>query len=643
MNPFEKNYLNRKAQTEKNVGIEDTFIHNPDPDAAALDDEREPINFRMLLIVIIIPFLFLGFRLYFLQSVKGSEYKALAEGNKLRATATIAPRGLILDKTGKVIASNMPNFEVDAVPADLPNDPQVLDAQLTQVASVLGLDKNVLGSQVSSYDRKSYQTQVLVPSIPKDQALVLISKNSNLKGISVENDPIRDYKDPQVFAPVVGYTGKITQDELDSHKGQGYLFNDFIGKTGLEIQYENYLRGISGQKQYEIDASGNVKKTLADLPSSPGSNIKLNIDYDLQKVIYDSLSAQLAKSHLTKGAAVATNPKTGQVLALVSIPSYDNSLFAKGIPQTEYSKLINNPDHPLLNRVISGQYPPGSTVKPMMALAGLTEGIVKPDTKILDDGVIRVGSFTFYGYNHSGLGVMDVYTAIARSSDIYFYTVGGGRAGTAIPQGLGPDRIATWLRKFHLGSPLGIDLPGEKGGLVPDPAWKEQAKNEQWFLGDTYHYSIGQGDLLVTPLQVNSWTATIANGGTVYQPYIVDQVTDKTGTVLKQNSPTILAKGQFNPEFIKIVQQGMRDTVLPGGTATSLNSLGMPISGKTGSAQFDPRNLSLTHAWFTSYAPSDNPQIALTVLVEAAGEGSTYSVPVTKLVYQWWVQNRLNK
>jgi penicillin-binding protein 2 len=259
----------------------------------------------------------------------------------------------------------------------------------------------------------------------------------------------------------------------------------------------------------------------------------------------------------------------------------------------------------------------------------------------LDDRVIRVGAFTFYGYEHGGLGLMDIYSAIARSSDIYFYTVGGGNLKTGFA-GLGPERIAAWFRKFNLGKTLGIDLPGEKPGLVPDPDWKESVKKERWFLGDTYHESIGQGDVLTTPLQVNSWTATVANGGKVMQPYILDEVEGKDGQVLAKGSPKVLAENIFDPKVVKIVQDGMRQTVTEG-SGRSLNDLPIPVSAKTGTAQFDARNLTRYHAWFTSYAPSDNPQIAITVLVEGGGEGYAVAGPVAKAGYAWWAENRWKK
>jgi penicillin-binding protein 2 len=276
-----------------------------------------------------------------------------------------------------------------------------------------------------------------------------------------------------------------------------------------------------------------------------------------------------------------------------------------------------------------------------MAVAGLTEGVITPQTKILDDGVIRVGTYTFYGYEHGGLGIMDVASAIAKSSDIYFYTVGGGNAKTGFV-GLGPVKIANWFRKFNLGKTLGIDLPGEKPGLVPDPDWKQSVLDSSWYLGDTYHESIGQGDVLVTPLQINSWTATIANGGKIMQPYLLDEVDDKDGKVLAKGQPKVLAENIFDPKNIKIVQDGMRQTVTDG-SGRSLNTLPIEVSAKTGTAQYDAKNLSKYHAWFTSYAPSSNPQIAITVLVEGGGEGYAVAGPVAKAAYEWWAANRYNK
>jgi penicillin-binding protein 2 len=639
--PFAIKSLKRKIKSAKKLQFEETFMDLQNEDADVLDDEREELNYRMLGTLVFICLAILFARIFYLQALHGAAYKALAEGNKLRVQYVLAPRGLLLDKYGKVIASNIPNFELTVVTSDLPKDKTEFQARLMQVSQIVGLDVTELADDIGKMRVNSFQAQTLVQDITKDQALILIAKQAELKGFVVQNNAIRDYKDPLVFTHLVGYTGKITADELSKHEDTEYALNDYIGKTGLEYQYEQYLRGIPGKRQAEIDAQGHFKRTLVEVPAQPGSNLKLNIDADLQKELYHALVQTMRLGSAKKAAAVATNPKTGQVLALVSLPSFDMNMFARGITHEEYSKLLNDPNNPLLDRVVSGTYPPGSTIKPVMATAALSEGVITPQTKILDDGVIRIGSFTFYGYERSGLGLMDIYSAIAKSSDIYFYTVGGGNPKSNI-QGLGPERIATWFRKFHLGQSLGIDLPSEKSGLVPDPGWKKKIKKESWYLGDTYHESIGQGDVLVTPLQINSWTATVANGGKVMQPYILDEVESKDGKILARGQPKVLTENIFDPNVIKIVQDGMRQTVTIG-SGRALGSLSVEISGKTGTAQFDARDLNRTHALFTSYAPSNDPQIALTILVEAGGEGHAVAVPIAKQVYQWWIENRYNK
>jgi penicillin-binding protein 2 len=638
--PFALNSTtDRKVRMGKNLSFDEAFLDAQAEDPRVLDDEREHLNYRFLFVILLTCFAVLFFRLFFLQMVRGGEYRELAEGNKLRVQYILAPRGLILDRYGKTIAGNTPSFELVVVPSDLPKNEFDFQEELILVSQIIERSPGEIQEMIGKMDRNSYSSYTLLENITKEQALILISRSGELSGFSIQDNAIRDYKDSNVFAHVIGHTGKVTQDELSGH--QDYLLNDYIGKSGLELQYEQFLRGIPGKRQVEVDAQGNLKKTLAEVPATLGLNLKLNIDYELQKKIYDSLLEVMGRGKAKKAAAVATDPQTGRVLALVSLPSFDNNMFARGIKTDEYNQLLNDPNFPMINRVVDGTYPPGSTVKPMLATAALTEGVVKPNTKILDDGVIRVGSYTFYGYDHSGLGLMDIYSAIAKSSDIYFYTVGGGNAKTNFT-GMGPEKVAEWYRKFYLGQKSGIDLPYEKTGLVPDPQWKLATRDEKWYLGDTYHFSIGQGDLLVTPLQVNNWTATIANGGRIMQPFILDEVVDNAGRAIKEIQPKVLTDHVASPEIIKIVQDGMRQTVTLG-SARSLNTLPIEISGKTGSAQFDAKDLSRLHAWFTSYAPSSNPQIALTILVESGGEGSSVSVPVAKMVYEWWAQNRYNK
>ena len=637
-NPFQVSSIGRKFKRGKNLSFDEAFLDMKSEEPEILDDEKESLNYRMLLALVFFGLCILGLRLIFLQVIKGPEYQALAEGNKLRTQYVLAPRGLILDRFGEVIAANVPSFEVVVLSPDLPKDLVEFKSNLTKVSEILARSYDELLEKIKVMDQNSYQAQTLVEDITKEQALILIGQGGELKGFGVQNNPIRDYKEAPIFAHLSGYVGKITEEELTANQNQGYILNDYIGKTGIEYQYENYLRGSLGKRQTEIDAGGNFKKTLAEVPAVAGRNVGLNIDFGLQKQIYESLIRMMKSRGTKRAAAVAINPQTGEVLALLSLPAFDNNSFAKGISNDDYQAIINDANTPLLNRVVSGAYPPGSTIKPMLAVAALTEGVVTPQTKILDDGVIFVGAYSFYGYERTGLGVMDIYSAIARSSDIYFYSIGGGNPKSVVKEGLGPERIAEYFRKFHLGQTLGIDLPNEKPGLVPDPAWKDQVRGESWYLGDTYHESIGQGDVLTTPLQVNSWTATIANGGKIMQPYLLKEVKDKNGQAVALGKPQVLAENIFDPKFIKVAQDGMRQAVTDG-SARALAGLSLAIAGKTGTAQFDARNLSLTHAWFTSYAPANDPQIALTILVESGGEGSTTAGPIAKKNYHFFYSN----
>lgn len=644
MSPFDlkTEFNKRNINSRKELSFDEILFDVRLDEPEQVESERENINYRVLALLLLLFFAALLGRIYYLQAMKGQDYRVIAEGNKLRNQYILAPRGLILDRHGNTIVSNTPSFELVAIPNELPKEEGDLNFKLTAIAEITGAPLDELKAEVSKLDRKSPHPATLVQNLAKDPALVLIGRKDDFKGFSVQNNPIRDYKDPVVFSHLVGYTGKITEEELAQRGDQAYLLNDYIGKTGLEVQYENYLKGVPGSNQTEINAQGDFSKTLPVVPAQPGNNLKLNVDYDLQKVIYDAAQTIMAKSESRKGAIVASDPRSGQIQAFVSMPGFDNNMFARGIKSGEYSDLLNDPAVPLLNRVVSGTYPPGSTVKPMLAIAALSEGIVKPDTKIMDDGVIRVGSYTFYGYRREGLGLMDIYSAIARSSDIYFYTIGGGSAKSNIKEGLGPDRLASWYRKFNLGAILGIDIPNEKTGLVPDPEWKQRVKKEPWYLGNTYHYSIGQGDLLATPLQINSATATIANGGKIMQPYLVDEIVTSDGQTVHKNQPRVIQENFLDSQNVKVAQDGMRQTVTVG-SARSLDTLPVQIAGKTGTAQFDARDLSLTHAWFTSYAPFNDPQIALTILIEGAGEGSSVAVPIAKEVYAWWAQNRYGK
>ena len=407
---------------------------------------------------------------------------------------------------------------------------------------------------------------------------------------------------------------------------------DYIGKTGVEYGYEKNLRGVNGKQEVEVDSAGNIQKDFGITEPVPGSDLVLGIDADLQKKLQDSLQAKLDETGTKTAAAVAIDPRNGEILAMVNLPSYDNNLFAKGISADDYQKLMSDPDKPMFNRSISGEYPPGSTFKPLVAAAALQEGTITPSTTLDCPAAINIGSYSFPDWKTHGL--TDVRKAIAESVDIFFYAVGGGWNNITA---LGIDKIHEYADKFGLGRKLGIDIPGEASGLIPTQQWKQDKIGERWYLGDDYHCAIGQGFVTATPLQLANYIAAIANGGTVFQPHFVDLIKKVDGSVEKVN-PVVLNKNFISSANLQVVREGMRQTVLSG-TAQPLKDLPVEVAGKTGTAQFGSGN-EREHGWFVSFAPYNNPTIAMAVLVEGGGEGFSTAEPVTHDVYQWYFGGR---
>ncbi|MDP3994045.1 MAG: penicillin-binding protein 2 [Candidatus Doudnabacteria bacterium] len=597
----------------------------------------------------ILAFISIGARLYYLGITEHSYYREISEGNRLRVEYLPAPRGAVYDRYGEVLAGNRPSFELVATPLDLPKDQLEQENVIARVAAIIGAPADEVKKILTQDQSVSFQSVLIKQNISREQALIFNEQARELPGFRVVNTPIRDYKSPLALSHVLGFVGKISAEEYEQYSPQGYLFNDSLGKTGLEQVYEDYLRGVFGQRQVEVDARGIIKKVFGEKSSLPGLNLHLNIDYGLQQTIYDSLQGRLRALGRKRAAAIAMDPRNGQILAYVSLPAYDNNLFAEGISPTDYGRLVSDLNQPLFNRAISGTYPPGSTVKPMVAAAALSEGIITDKTVIQDDGYIVIKNIYggpdsfFYGYGRRALGLMDVRRAIALSSDIFFYIMGGGYEPEKI-EGLGIERLAEYYRKFKIHEKLGIDLPGEKEGLVPTPAWKKERFGDdpnlsRWYLGDTYHAAIGQGDLLASPLHVLSWTATIGNGGTTYEPQIVNRIEDNNGGIVARLEPKALSTLDIDPKYIQIAREGMRQAVTEG-TARSLNSLSITSGAKTGTAQFDAKNPLRSHAWFAAFAPYENPEIAVVVLIEDGGEGGINSVPVVKDALDWWSKNR---
>lgn len=612
--------------------IEDYLLTATEGEAARMEKPFEKRQLQFFWWIIIAALTILGARVFYLNVIKGSYYQEVAQGNRIRSIAIKAPRGKIMDRFGDVLVNNIPSVDLVIVPADLPPDKNEEKRITTDLAGIFNINEEEIIGKIESVDKASVSPLLLKENISQDELLIFTERSHEFPGVATEKTAVRDYASGLIFSHILGYVGKIEKKELDEKPG--YFLTDYIGKQGIEKSHEENLKGLNGAIQAEVDSFGNVKKELGIINPVEGDNLILSIDSGLQKKIFDELGSILEKTETKTAAAVAINPKNGEVLALVSLPGFDNNLFTNGISGQDYSTIINDPDKPLFNRVISGEYPPGSTLKPAIAVAGLSEGVITGQISINDTGAINIGNYHFGDWRVHG--TVDVRKAIAESCDVFFYSVGGGYGNI---QGLGMSRMKKYENLFGLGEKTGIDIPGEKNGFIPDEKWKLERFGEKWFTGNSYHASIGQGYITTTPLQLANYIAAIANGGTLYKPYLVSQIKKNNGEI-KDNNPTIVNKDFVSPDILKIVQEGMRQTITSG-TAQSLNDLPVAVAGKTGTAQFGSEDK--THAWFVSYAPFENPEIVMVILVEGGGEGHSSAVPVTKNVYQWYFFDRDKK
>ncbi len=646
-NPFDIDSSDADRKDRRSLDWEESAMDTQTNLEGFADEARTEISSTWIQLGLFAACGIIIFQLFNLQIIQGTDLKAKAEGNRLRIQTILAPRGYIVDRYGQQLARNTASFSLVVTPVDVPKEG--LDSVIGQISEMFHTPKEEIQEKLKNLNHNSLQQIVIKRGITQQESILFETRSDQFPGFSVKSIPIREYLNAEIFSHALGYTGIISETELANNAAEKYDLNDFIGKSGIELAYEKYLRGINGNTQVEVDATGRPIKVLGNVEPQPGNVVELSIDAGLQEQLYKSFPAG------SKGAAVALNPKTGEVLALVSAPGYNNNLFAPGISGTDYQNLLQNKNLPLFNRAISGTYPPGSTIKMVTAAAALEENVVNKNTIIYDGGVLLINNqfnpsikYTFYGWKRDGLGPMDVSAAIAESSDIYFYTVAGGHPNSPI-KGMGPDKLAEYYRKFAMGAVTGIDIQGEKAGIVADPAWKaDYFKGDniasKWYLGNTYHISIGQGDMLTTPLQVAAWTAAIANDGTFNKPHLLKRILNQAGETIYEPTTELLIKPSVKPEHMVSVQEGMRENVIgERGSGRSLTSLSITSAGKTGTSQFDGADPTRTHAWFTSYAPYEDPQIVITILVEAGGEGHAAAVPIARDALKWWSENRYNK
>jgi penicillin-binding protein 2 len=638
---------------ERNLGKHEEWAEtilpaDAEAEAPESDTSRRPALWLGLGMVAVLGLLIA--RLFLLQVSGGSVNLALANGNRVRERVERAPRGVIYDRNQQPLARNQASYDVTVVPQLLPDSKAARQAEYKLLGSILGMAPADVATKVETCTSSKDPEVCLADGSPKlvaagverTQALLADQATDQLPGFALDVNPIREYVDGGLLSVVLGYTGRITAEEKQDNPDYG--LTDLIGKLGIEKQYEALLRGVNGGERAEVDATGRPLRVLENVDPVPGDNLVLSIDMSLEQKMAEVIKKQMDLSKATRAAGVAINPQTGEILAAVSLPTYDNNLFSRGISQADYQKLLGDPAQPLFNKAISGAYPSGSIIKPLVASAALQEHIITPSTTITDTGKLEVTNqynssikYVFQGWEHSGLGVMNVFSAIARSSDIFFYTVAGGF--TNFTHYLGVDKLTKYYQLFGLGAKTGVDLPSETAGRVPTPDWKKKATGESWYTGDTYNISVGQGDILVSPLQMAAAIAAVANGGTLYQPHFLLKAVDTKGKVVQEVKPQVIRQGFISPANLEIVRQGMRQTVTDtNGTACCKMEQEVPVAvaGKTGSAETDPGNNVPPHSWFEAFAPYDNPQIVTVILLEKAGEGAEYAVPATRELLAWY-------
>ena len=573
-------------------------------------------------------------RAFWLQVKKGEEYLAIAEENRIRREIIPASRGLILDRNLKNLTSNEPSFYLSLEPGLMPKEQKI--ATLDFLEKEFGIDPETVEKQFIDFKKYSQGAFPIIDNLDYQTALKLKIAVAIYPWLKLQEETSRQYLYNRQYTSLshgLGYLSRVTKDDLE--KNEQLNLQDKIGRLGVEAAYDEFLRGQDGFYEIEIDALGNPKEKIERKKPVNGHNTVLNIDLDLQTQAETALRAALASNNKKKGVVAVANARTGAILAMVSLPSFDANIFSKKLTKDDVKKLFNNPDLPMFNRVISGAYPSGSIIKPVYAAAALAENIIDRQTTIGSSGGIKIGQWTFPDWKIGGHGPTNVIKAIAESVNTFFYTVAGGYGNR---EGLGLDLMIKYLRLFGLGAPTNIGLVGEKSGFLPTADWKKQNIGVDWFIGDTYHLGIGQGFLTVTPIQMLMATAAIANGGTLYRPSLVSKIYENNIEQAEVFLPEAVQTNIVDDQYLKIVREGMRSTVTLG-SARSLNNTIVPVAGKTGTAEW--RTGRSTHAWFAGFAPYLNPEIAIIVLVEEGGEGSTAAVPIAHKIFDWYFTNKL--
>lgn len=593
---------------------------------------RVSMRFWTLYLWLILVAALLASRGFYLQIIKGNDFLAVAENNRITKVPITAPRGIIYDVNGIQLTDNIASTHVILDPTSLP--PAEYEGMLVErLHDLLQIDSQEVQEDLMKA-RDSMRPVKVGTALDHDTVLALERAHEDIPGVQLVSTLVRRYAKGSMTSVPIGYAGQVSDDELLNND---YLVStDIVGKTGLEKKYDELLHGQHGIKYIEVDSSGITRKDVREEEPTPGADLHLTLDEAMQERVMNVLEEadqELSKAGEPplKASVVALDPRSGAIRALVSYPSYDSNIFSQPRLTDQVDNIMSDQRQPLFNRAVEGTYPPGSTIKPFIAVGALNDGIITPQTTFVSTGGLTVGVWHFPDWKAGGHGVTDIKKAIAQSVNTFFYIITGGYEGQA---GLGLERTDFYLKSFGWGEKTGIDLPQEAKGFLPTAEWKLRVKGEPWYIGDTYHLGIGQGDVLVSPLQVAVATGAIANGGTVQVPSLVRSISIK-GIEQSIASETGHKVGVAK-QNLEVVRDAMRETILSG-SGKALSSLPIALAGKTGTAQVGEDS---THAWFTSFAPYEDPKLVVTVLMERAGGGDEVAIPVAKKVWEWWISER---
>ena len=581
----------------------------------------------LLAVFIILFAIVLFFRLWYLQVVKGADYQLLAESNRIRPVKLRPPRGVIYDRHGKPMVENVLTFDLSLVP----EDSSFIDETIRKLAPIVHMKPEAIRKALDDAEdvRGKYEPVKIVEEAPWDEVASVEARQDDLAGVIVEPEHRRHYPYGGMASHQFGYIGKVSQAQKKQEQADTGLL---IGQGGLEKIYDKLLRGTAGRRMIQVNAAGVKVKDLGIEEPKPGTDLYLTLDLDVQRAAEDGLGARA-------GAVVAMDPNSGEVLALVSHPTYDPNLFPRGIAPKDWVRLSNDPGHPLYNRAIQSVYPPGSTFKIVVSLAGLESGKIDPSDTVTCTGSLRTGRKVFRCWKKGGHGTVDFHKGLVESCDVYFYTMGDR---------MGFDFVAEYARKLGLGSKTDIALPDEKAGLVPTAAWKRDKVHEPWYPADNFMNSIGQGFLQVSPIQAAQMIGAVANGGVFYQPLLLKRTRNRETGAEQVFEPKEKRRAVFDPEALAEVRSALLGvTSEAGGTAHGAATPLAPVAGKTGTAQVIAQKVAggkLTestqdHAWFVAYAPANDPKIAVAVVVEHGGHGGAAAAPVAKKVIEEYLRH----